>query len=535
MRKGVVLLLMIFCAALITARNASAAVVEVTANITANTTWTSDNQYVLNGNIFVVAPAELTIQAGTRIYGDEISVGSLNINRGAKIHAVGTSTNPIIFTTDRELSGDPNLARGLWGGIVINGYAPINKCSPTADCTDLDEYYLTNPPANSEWYSFGGTNPGDNSGEFRYVQIKYAGHRFDAEKEWNGLSMHGVGNGTQIDHIEAFMIGDDCIEHFGGTNNVKYLLGLFCDDDGFDWTEGFTGKVQFLVTRNRADVADAGQESDNWEFGYEFEPRSHPVMYNITYVGDPSTLYGTGSTKGVVLRRGTAAEERNIIVTGFKNIGISVADDSTRSQGTAGSLVVSNGIVFGNNSGGAQFDTRAQYLVDNSFWTNLSVTDPMLCNPLDNGLNDICTAAGFAGTTATPCCTGAGKGNCAVKPNFAPQSTSPALNGSIPVATPPADGFFDTTVDFIGAVDPDNDWTHEAWTTLGARQFVADMNYDGVVNVSDVVKVKRIAASLQARQSCSDVNLDDAVNVSDVVKTKRRAAGLDANTVCCSE
>jgi len=266
-----------------------------------------------------------------------------------------------------------------------------------------------------------------------------------------------------------------------------------------------------------------------------------------------------------VLRRGTAAEERNIIVTGFKNIGISVADDSTRSQGTAGSLVVSNGIVFGNNGGGAQFDTRAQYLVDNSFWTNLSVTDPMLCKPLDNGLNDICTAAGFAGTTATPCCTGAGKGNCAVKPNFAPKATSPALNGSIPVATPPADGFFDTTVDFIGAVDPDNDWTHEAWTTLGARQLVSDMNYDGFVTVADVVKVKRIAASLQPRQSCADASLDgfvtvadvvkvkriaaslsplqscaDAnndgfVTVADVVKAKRRAASLDLNTVCCTE
>jgi hypothetical protein len=528
--------MMFMCTTLLLAGNAPAAVIDVSGNITTNTTWTSDNQYVLNGNVFVVAPAELTIQAGTKIYGDEVTVGSLNINRGAKIHAVGTPTNPIIFTTDRELSGDPNLTRGLWGGVVINGYAPINKCYPTANCTDLDEYYLTNPPANSEWYSFGGTNPNDNSGEFRYVQIKYSGHRFDAEKEWNGLSLHGVGNGTQIDHVQVFMIGDDCIEQFGGTVNMKYMFGLFCDDDGFDWTEGWSGKVQFLVTKNRADVADAGQESDNWEFGHDFLPRSHPVMYNITYVGDPSTSYGTGSTKGMVLRRGTAGEERNIIVTGFKNVGIDVSDAPTIAQANAMQLCVSNGIVFGNNSGGAQYDTDAAALVGNGCWTNLNTVDPLLCKPFDNGLNDICTAAGFAGTVATPCCTGPGKGNCAIKPNFAPRATvSPAINGSIPVATPPADGFFDTTVDFIGAVDPDNDWTHEAWTTVGARQLVGDMTYDNTVNVSDVVKVKRIAAGLQPRQSCADFNLDNAVNVTDIVKVKRTAAGLDPTKVCCTE
>ena len=74
--------------------------VEISATITENTTWTADKKYLLIGNIYVQAPAELTIEAGTVIFGDKVTKGALIVSRGAKIHAVGTATKPIIFTSN---------------------------------------------------------------------------------------------------------------------------------------------------------------------------------------------------------------------------------------------------------------------------------------------------------------------------------------------------------------------------------------------------------------------------------------------------
>jgi hypothetical protein len=105
------------------------------------------------------------------------------------------------------------------------------------------------------------------------------------------------------------------------------------------------------------------------------------------------------------------------------------------------------------------------------------------------------------------------------------------------VAIPPADGFFDTSVDFIGAIDPDNDWTY-GWTTFGsAKQYVADVTYDGNVNVFDVVKIKRIAVGSAHPQACANANgsPDGAVNVFDVVRTKQIAVNSTLRTLCCTE
>ena len=49
-------------------------------------------------------------------------------------------------------------------------------------------------------------------------------------------------------------------------------------------------------------------------------------------------------------------------------------------------------------------------------------------------------------------------------PNFTPKAGSPAIDGTVRVAAPPADGFF-TNVDFIGGVSPNDNWT-TGWTTF---------------------------------------------------------------------
>src|SRR5690606_28982919 len=116
--------------------------ITVSGNITTNTTWTKDKIVYLEGRVIVEAPAELTIEAGTVIKGkpgSESNAAVLIVGVGAKIHATGNSTSPIIFTSsdDQILPGQiasPNLTisnKGLWGGVIILGDAPISPSSGT--------------------------------------------------------------------------------------------------------------------------------------------------------------------------------------------------------------------------------------------------------------------------------------------------------------------------------------------------------------------------------------------------------------------
>lgn len=501
------------CATLLFAGNASA-LTTISGSITSNQTWgptgsPADTEYLLSGYVFVEAPAELTIQPGVTIYGEEATIGTLIIERGAKIHATGTAAQPIVFTSSRVKFGGA-LDRGLWGGVIIAGDAPINVPGGEALIEGTTDSL------------YGGTDSADNSGELQYVRIEYAGHLFNPEVELNGIAFHGVGSGTTVDHVQVHMNKDDCIEMFGGTVNMKYMIGTWCRDDYFDWTEGWTGKAQYVVVAQRADEADNGMECDSNGTYPDNTPISNPNIYNVTMIGDPTTVWGTESARGLRMRVGTAGRVRNLIISSFKNLAVSLDNTETWNRVLSGDLVLSNGIVWNNNGGGAQYDTdipvSAQNAIDLGYWTNLVNVDPNLCNVLPKDI--------YVGPIDA---------TMQYKPNFAPAAGSPAIDGSVPVATPPADGFFDTTVNFIGAVDPNNDWTY-GWTNFGtAKQKVNDLNYDGNVNVFDVVKIKKIAIGTSHVQSCADATLDGNVNVFDVVKAKQMAIGTEPLRNCCKE
>ena len=87
----------------------------------------------------------------------------------------------------------------LWGGLVINGYAPINHCPEgaaggTDDCTKEGE-------ANSGL--FGGSDANDNSGVLKYVSVRFAGSNVDPENQLNGIAFQAVGDATEVDYIQV--------------------------------------------------------------------------------------------------------------------------------------------------------------------------------------------------------------------------------------------------------------------------------------------------------------------------------------------
>jgi hypothetical protein len=192
----------------------------------------------------------------------------------------------------------------LWGGVVINGNAPINDCPEgaqggTAACTKEGE-------ANSGL--FGGADATDNSGVLNYVVVKYAGSNVDPENQLNGIAFQGVGSATVVDYIQVHNNLDDGIEMFGGTVNLKHVVLTGNGDDSMDWTDGWTGNMQFVHIKQAGTAGDSGIEADNREGDENALPRSNPTIANMTIVGNPGE-------RGILLRRGTGADIYNSLVT----------------------------------------------------------------------------------------------------------------------------------------------------------------------------------------------------------------------------
>jgi hypothetical protein len=349
-------------------------VVQVTADITSDVTWTSDKIYVLNGFRRVgedikpgtggpgVAPvittakkATLTIQPGTVILGKKGTPGgALIIQRGSKLIANGTAAAPIVFTSDQPIG---NRSPGDWAGVIICGQAPNNLRSSTSTGTDgieeLEGAY--------GGFHGGGASPinDDNSGSLKYVRIEYAGYPINPNQEINGLTLGSVGSGTTLDFIQVTYANDDSYEWFGGTVNAKHLIALKGIDDDFDTDNGFSGKVQFGLGIRAAAIADQsgsnGFESDNDAAGSSNTPFTSAEFSNMTIVGGKAT---SGTTidiqfqNGAQIRRNAKQKIYNSVITGYPN-GIYI--DNTLPGGanfaTIGAIANANAgdIAFKNN------------------------------------------------------------------------------------------------------------------------------------------------------------------------------------------
>ena len=182
--------------------------------------------YLLSGIVYITNNAKLVIESGTVIRGDYETCGTLVITKGASIFAEGEPTSPIIFTSNKEvMERNP----GDWGGIIILGDAPINRLGGVGFLNfDLDRTIS----------SYGGTNMESNSGVIKFVRIEFPGRKMQSSKEFNGLSLAGVGNKTKIENIQVSFSNDDSFESYGGNIILNNLVSYRATDDDFDFTQG---------------------------------------------------------------------------------------------------------------------------------------------------------------------------------------------------------------------------------------------------------------------------------------------------------
>ena len=299
-------------------------VVVVDKAISASTTWSASKKYLLKSNIYVQAPAELTIEAGTIVKGDKVSKGALIINRGAKIHAKGTEANPIIFTS----SAPANFRNyGDWGGLVLLGFANNNQ----GTSVKIEGVSTEGSEDGFHGNKDNGSHEDDNSGELQYVRVEFAGIALSTDNELNGLTMGSVGNKTTIDHVQVSYSGDDSYEWFGGSVNAKYLIAYRGWDDDFDTDNGFSGRVQFGVSHRDPNIADKsgsnGFESDNDAAGDALTPITSAKFSNMTWYGPGvyaaykagainKSNYNQNFQYGAHIRRNTAVQIYNTVFVG---------------------------------------------------------------------------------------------------------------------------------------------------------------------------------------------------------------------------
>lgn len=445
--------------------------IDVTTDITTNTTWKAENTYVLKGFIHVANGATLTIEPGTTIKGDFNTLGaSLFVLRGAKINAVGRADAPIVFTSSRAVG---QRQPGDWGGLVIVGNATISRTGVEIEIEGTNTAAGNTPGTNYKVVYSGGTTDTDNSGELRYVRVEFAGFAPSINNELNSFTFAALGSGTKLSYLQSMAGLDDSFEFFGGTADATNLVSYEAGDDHFDMSEGYRGRLQHIIalqstqlpprtSAGSASTDPQGIENDGCtgagcSNGFNTTPFTAPVVANFTLIGtgDLASSASAGGV-GMMLRRGTAGYYVNGIVSRWARAAVSVRDADTYVR--AGSAAVPDLTT-------ADFALRNILLTENAatFQTGGSATQ----NTFDVAGNALVAATATTASlfTAFPA---AGAAPTTATLDWAPAAASAAATGGLATFTgklATAAGTVVTGTPYRGAANPAGPKWWQGWTT----------------------------------------------------------------------
>ena len=494
---------------------ASAAEILVTSDISVSTTWTANNTYNLQTQIYVLPGATLTIEPGTVIASDTGLGGSLAVCKGAQIFVNGTRDLPVIMTSKADVAtwtgGDPKTgtwraACNEWGNLTIMGAGYIsannhggttsNVPTPSASNVNAMEGLVAAFPGDPK-VLYGGGNDDDDSGSITYLSLRYGGKVVGLNNELNGLSMGGIGRATEVNHIDIMNNVDDGIETWGGTVNYKYVNVWNVGDDSFDADQGWRGKAQFgllvtgysVVAATGSGVGDHNFEVDGAEDS-DWQPVTTSTIYNFTCIEQPTNPRGQ-----VDWRDNARVQYRNCIfmdaggeVVKFDN----VDGDGAHGYGFNGTLSWVNTWLTPYNAvppmpndpanPAAFYQSQTSGLLaeisDSVFFRNLNAnayTEATARGVFDPSKNNVLTA-GFNPADAP--IVSITRGSPVTAPGYSilpvigldPRPANAAL---VSVGSAPNDGFF-TPAQYRGAFAPGaQDWLC-GWTACSAFGYVAN-------------------------------------------------------------
>ncbi len=367
----------------------------------------------------------LTIAAGAILYG-ATGQSWLAVNRGNKISAIGTATQPIVFTSrDNVLGLNTDASQGQWGGVVLMGRGVVTDCTVGTTAAGTCE---RDTEGAADLARYGGADNAYNAGRMSFVQIRYSGFVLGSDRELQALTTEGIGSGTILDHIQSHNSSDDGAEFFGGQVNFKYYIATGADDDSLDFDTGAQGNFQYVLLAPRSGRGDALFEIDS--NGNETDtPRSVLNVANFTAIQPAVSADNEAADLAAGLFRGNST---NTLVNGVY-------------------LAPANECIRMNGSGATPVSLTARSVV-------------LQCNAtkfLGSGTITAAQVAAFFGT-------GTNNNNDA----FTPSLTGGFINGANETAVTATDpktisAFFDTTT-WIGAVRNTADNWYAGWTCNSA-------------------------------------------------------------------
>jgi hypothetical protein len=243
----------------------------------------------ISGATQVGKDMRIKFAAGATVVADASQLSYLSIKRNGQIEAIGTSTNPIVFTSANAVG---SRTASDWGGIIIHGNAATNTVSNSnySDETEIQtgSYGCTETIADTSLCA-----QTESSGTLQYVRVEFAGYEISSGKEFNGIFLAGVGSGTTIDHVQVHRGSDDGIEIFGGTVNLDHIVITYNDDDGFDLDDGWSGTASHFVIAKGTDIGDCAIEYDG--LGKDEDRVTQSFFSNFTVLGQ-----GTSDKKKIV-------------------------------------------------------------------------------------------------------------------------------------------------------------------------------------------------------------------------------------------
>ena len=254
--------------------------------VTAELTLRGGRVHYLLDRLVVRDGATLRLEPGAlvRAYGDRAEIV---VEPGGRIEASGTRQMPVVLTCTLKPG---ERMPGCWAGLRIHGRAPVT--------------------------GGGGDDADDSSGWLRHVRVEFAGADPEEGAAAPALTLRGVGSGTALEHVQARSSAGDGIVFVGGTAACEHCVASASEGDGIAWQDGFRGHLRHLHVWQGGGEGDA-IDGSNLASGPDREPRSHPVLANVTLATGGS---GSGWSKGAALRlrAGTALTARQLLIRGFR-------------------------------------------------------------------------------------------------------------------------------------------------------------------------------------------------------------------------
>jgi hypothetical protein len=442
-------------------------------DITASRTLSADTAYLLSGFIHVANGATLTIQPGTIIKGDFNVLGSsLMIMRGAKIAAVGTADAPIVFTSSRAAG---SRQPGDWGGLLLVGNAINNRSGAVAvEGTGTDGSTVVGGKNYTVIYN-GGNTATDNSGTLAYVRVEFGGFAPLQDQEFNSFTFCAIGSGTRASYLESLDGLDDSFEFFGGGFDLDHLVAFETADDVLDMSEGFSGRVQFVVAQSTVQLVPRtgagfysvdleGIENDGCngtgcDLGFDSAPFTIPLVANFTIIGcGQQSCEGASGGHGMMLRRGTGGYYVNGVLARWAADGVSLRDAATYAR--AGSVAAP--------SASADLQIRNVLFAETNGTLFQAQTGTTPQNALDATANSLTLSTASAASLflAIPAVNSAPASIAAF--DFTPASGSPIATGGLATfsgAIATKAGTFVTPTAYMGGVAPAGPKWFLGWTS----------------------------------------------------------------------